>query len=156
LPAGKGEKVPWRRVSGDVRSVSPCGLKRLCWVRVFPARVGPSPASQQMPQAGAFAAVRSAAVSPCLEAWHHETTQFLLFEDAMGLLRAAIEVAGSQQEWAKNNGVDRATLNATLNGRRNLQPKVLQALGLEQVTVYRRLEEGSPSSGQFDEVGNSS
>jgi hypothetical protein len=83
-------------------------------------------------------------------------TQFLLFEDAMGLLRAAIEVAGSQQEWAKNNGVDRATLNATLNGRRNLQPKVLQALGLEQVIVYRRLEEGSPPSGQFDEVGNSS
>ena len=67
-------------------------------------------------------------------------TQFLLFEDAMGLLRTAIEAAGSQQEWAKSNGVDRATLNATLNGRRNLQPKVLQALGLEQVTVYRQLE----------------
>jgi hypothetical protein len=58
----------------------------------------------------------------------------------MDLLRAAIAAAGSQQEWAKSKGVDRATLNATLNGRRNLQPKVLQALGLEQVIVYRRLE----------------
>jgi hypothetical protein len=68
-------------------------------------------------------------------------SQFLFFEDAMGLLRAEITAAGSQLEWAKNKNVDRATLNGALQGRRKLQPKVLKALGLEQVTVYRRLQE---------------
>jgi hypothetical protein len=70
-----------------------------------------------------------------------QESQFLAFEDAMGLLRAEIAASGSQLEWAKNKNVDRATLNGALQGRRKLQPKVLKALGLEQVTVYRRLQE---------------
>jgi hypothetical protein len=70
-----------------------------------------------------------------------QESQFLFFEDAIGLLRAEIAAAGSQLEWAKNKNVDRATLNGALQGRRKLQPKVLKALGLEQVTVYRRLQE---------------
>jgi hypothetical protein len=70
-----------------------------------------------------------------------QESQLLFFEDAMGLLRAEITAAGSQLEWAKNKNVDRATLNGALQGRRRLQPKVLKALGLEQVTVYRRLQE---------------
>jgi hypothetical protein len=70
-----------------------------------------------------------------------QESQFLFFEDAMGLLRAEIAASGSQLEWAKNKNVDRATLNGALQGRRKLQPKVLKALGLEQVTVYRRVQE---------------
>jgi hypothetical protein len=65
--------------------------------------------------------------------------EFLLFEDVLNLLRAEIAATGSQLQWARKKGVDRATLNAALRGRRNLQPKVLKALGLEEVTVYRRL-----------------
>jgi hypothetical protein len=70
-----------------------------------------------------------------------QESQLLFLEDAMGLLRAEIIAAGSQLEWAKNKNVDRATLNGALQGRRKLQPKVLKALGLEQVTVYKRLRE---------------
>jgi hypothetical protein len=66
-------------------------------------------------------------------------SEFLRFEDVVILLRAEIAAAGSQSEWARKHGVDRATLSAALAGRRNLQPRVLEALRLEQVTVYRRL-----------------
>ena len=65
--------------------------------------------------------------------------EFLASEDVMRILHAEIVKAGSQSEWARKHGVDRATLTAALAGRRNLQPRVLEALGLEQVTVYRRL-----------------
>jgi hypothetical protein len=66
-------------------------------------------------------------------------SEFLLFEDVMNLLRNEIAAAGNQTEWARKKRLNRTTLNAILRGRRKLQPKLLKALGLEKITVYRRL-----------------
>jgi hypothetical protein len=68
-----------------------------------------------------------------------ERSDFLVFEDVMKLLHAEIAAAGSQSEWARQKRVNRTVVNTTLSGRRNLQAKVLTALGLEEITVYRRV-----------------
>jgi len=68
-----------------------------------------------------------------------ERAEFLVFEDVMKLLHAEIAAAGSQSEWARQRRVNRSIVNRILSGRRNLQPKVLSALGFEQITVYRRV-----------------
>jgi DNA-binding transcriptional regulator YdaS (Cro superfamily) len=68
-----------------------------------------------------------------------QQSEFLLVEDVLKLLRAEIAAAGSQSEWARIKGVNRPVLNYALRGRRKLQPKILKALGLEKVTVYKRL-----------------
>ena len=57
-------------------------------------------------------------------------------EDVMNLLKSEIAKAGSQQEWAKRNGVSRPIVCRTLRGYRRLQPKVLKALGLKKLDAY--------------------
>jgi hypothetical protein len=60
-------------------------------------------------------------------------------EDVIDLLRAEIAAAGSQSEWARKNRVGRVMLNAALSGHRNMPSDVLEILGLEKVTMYRRV-----------------
>jgi hypothetical protein len=83
--------------------------------------------------------IRTAAHAAILTSIPMERSEFLVFEDVMKLLHAEIAAAGSQSEWARQKRVDRSIVNTTLSGRRNLQPKILTALGLEEITVYRRV-----------------
>lgn len=66
-------------------------------------------------------------------------SEFLLFEDVMNLLRDEIAAAGNQAELARKRRLSRTTLNAVLRGRRKLPANLLKALGLEKITVYKRL-----------------
>ena len=66
-------------------------------------------------------------------------SEFLLRADVIDLLREEIAAVGSQSEWSKKKRIERTTLNAALRGRRSFQPKLLKALGLEKVVVYRRV-----------------
>jgi hypothetical protein len=68
-----------------------------------------------------------------------ERSEFLVFEDVIKLLHSEITAAGSQSQWARQKSVHRTTVNSILSGRRRLQPKILSALGLEEITVYRRV-----------------
>jgi hypothetical protein len=66
-------------------------------------------------------------------------SEFLVLEDVIKLLHSEIAAAGSQSKWARQKRVNRPIVNSILSGRRRLQPKVLSALGLEEITVYRRV-----------------
>jgi hypothetical protein len=55
-------------------------------------------------------------------------------DEAVQLLRAAVEREGNQVAYAKRHGIDRAHLNQILNGKRHLVgPTFLNALGLRIV-----------------------
>jgi hypothetical protein len=66
-------------------------------------------------------------------------SKLLVYEDVMKLLRAEIAGAGSQSKWARKKRVNRSVVNNAVSGRGGLQPKILAALGLEAITVYRRV-----------------
>jgi hypothetical protein len=61
----------------------------------------------------------------------------LAFDDdaVVHLLRAAIEREGSQTAFAKGHGVNRAYINAVLNGQRHLSGRLIKALELRKVYV---------------------
>jgi hypothetical protein len=86
---------------------------------------------QSLTTAAAHAVIHTASIPM-------ERAEFLVFDDVMKLLHAEA-AAGSQSEWAGQKHVNRSIVNSTLSRRRNLQPKVLTALGLEEITVYRRV-----------------
>jgi hypothetical protein len=49
------------------------------------------------------------------------------------LLRAAVEREGNQVAFARHHGLERASLNMILNGKRPVSEKVIKALGLCRV-----------------------
>jgi hypothetical protein len=57
-------------------------------------------------------------------------------EYVIEFLRAEVEKAGTESEWARRTGANRTSLNLTLNGRLGLQKNILDALGLEMVVAY--------------------
>ena len=59
-------------------------------------------------------------------------TQFI------GLLIRACEQAGSQAAWAKAHGVSAAYVSDVVNYRKSPGSKIVEAMGFERVTVYRR------------------
>jgi hypothetical protein len=68
-----------------------------------------------------------------------ERSKFLVLDDVIRLLHSEIAAAGGQSQWARQKSVNRTSVVSILSGRRNLQPKILRALGLEEITVYRRV-----------------
>lgn len=62
--------------------------------------------------------------------------------DALVLLKAAIERAGSQAAFAHNHGIDRSYISLMITGRSPVAQSVIKALGLRRVYI----KEGSPSS----------
>ena len=56
-------------------------------------------------------------------------------KDIVRLLRIEIARVGSQMEWAKQAGIDRATVNKTLCGKKPPSKKLIQALKLRIVVV---------------------
>lgn len=67
-------------------------------------------------------------------------SELLDHDDVLDLLRSEIAKVGSQSEWAKEHRVDRPIVNRILSGQRNIQPKVTDALGLEEVEFFRKRE----------------
>jgi hypothetical protein len=57
-------------------------------------------------------------------------------EDVLELLRSEIVKAGSQAEWAREKGVSRTNVCKILRGHLELQPKILEALGLKKINAY--------------------
>ena len=60
--------------------------------------------------------------------------------DPIRVLRDAVIEAGSQKNWAKANGLSPAYVNDLLQGRREPTSAILEALGLEKIVYYRRLD----------------
>jgi hypothetical protein len=55
--------------------------------------------------------------------------------DALVLLKAAIERAGSQAAFADHHGIDRTYVSMTLTGRCPVPQSIIKALGLRKVYV---------------------
>lgn len=58
-------------------------------------------------------------------------------QEVMDRLRAAVAAAGSQKAYADSIGVSQSYLSDVLVGNRAPGEKILTALGLEAVTMYR-------------------
>jgi DNA-binding transcriptional regulator YdaS (Cro superfamily) len=58
-------------------------------------------------------------------------------QDVVSRLRAAIVEAGGQRAFARRHGFTPAYVNDMLRGRRAVAEKVLDALGIERVTIHR-------------------
>lgn len=58
-------------------------------------------------------------------------------DDVRRLLGEACAAAGSQRQWALARGIEPIRVNLILSGREPPSPRVLEALGLERITVYR-------------------
>jgi DNA-binding transcriptional regulator YdaS (Cro superfamily) len=56
--------------------------------------------------------------------------------EVIGRLRKAVELAGSQSEFARLTGAIRADVNSVLNGRRRPGPEIYKALELPRVVRY--------------------
>jgi hypothetical protein len=80
-------------------------------------------------------------------------TKHLLDEnDVLRRLHEVVDRAGGQSAWARWSGVDRATVNQVLRGKRPLPPTIIQALKLKKVVAYKRKQNrsGMQAKGGFD------
>lgn len=64
----------------------------------------------------------------------------LTLEDVLDILRAGIKTHGTQANYADFLGITQGYINDMLKRKRDPGPKVLDALGLEKVVVYREKE----------------
>lgn len=58
-------------------------------------------------------------------------------QDVLDRLRAAVQAAGSQRAYAEQIGVSQTYLSDVLTGNRAPGEKILNALSLEAVVMYR-------------------
>jgi len=65
----------------------------------------------------------------------------MTLDQVLALLRRECEKAGSQDAWARSNGVTGAYVSDVLNRRREPGDGILRPLGLEKTTVYRRIRQ---------------
>ncbi len=61
----------------------------------------------------------------------------MTIDRVLSLLRRALSRAGTERKLAVELGVSQTTINLVLNGKREPEPKLLAALGLERVVTYR-------------------
>ena len=62
-------------------------------------------------------------------------------KDVVRLFRSEVNRAGSQQEWAKKNGVAPSSISMVLSGVRPPNKKIVSALKLRRVVVFERVDE---------------
>lgn len=62
--------------------------------------------------------------------------------DVRAILAAECQKAGMQQTWARQKKISAAHVNEVLHGRKAPASKILSALGMERVTLYRRVNGG--------------
>jgi hypothetical protein len=58
-------------------------------------------------------------------------------DDVLARLRSACQAAGSQRQWALANDIEPVRVSLILSRREQPSQRVLEALGLQRVTVYR-------------------
>jgi hypothetical protein len=58
-------------------------------------------------------------------------------EDVRAMLRTAVEAAGSQIAWARAHRLSGVYVSDVLHGRREPAGKILAALGMEKIVMYR-------------------
>lgn len=58
-------------------------------------------------------------------------------QDVLNRLREACNAVGGQAAYAKLHDVSAAYVNDVLHGRRQLAGKILEALGLERISMFR-------------------
>ncbi len=58
-------------------------------------------------------------------------------DELLGRLRLACEEAGSQRQWALARGIDPIRVTQALVRREAPAPAILEALGVERLTIYR-------------------
>jgi hypothetical protein len=61
-------------------------------------------------------------------------------KDVVRLLRSEVNRAGSQKEWAKENGVTPSSISMVLSGVRPPTKKIISALKLRRVVVFERVD----------------
>jgi DNA-binding phage protein len=64
-----------------------------------------------------------------------QNTRSLSGDEVIQLLRAEIELAGGQAEWARIKGINRPVLNGVLKGHRSIPPSIVTALTLRTALV---------------------
>ena len=62
-------------------------------------------------------------------------------KDVIRLLRSEVSRAGSQKEWAKENGVTPSSVSMVLSGVRPPNKKMISALKLRRVVVFERVHD---------------
>jgi hypothetical protein len=63
----------------------------------------------------------------------------MTIEDVKDMLREACLKAGSQAIWAQQHGVSASYVSDVIQGRREPGDKVLKALGLDRIIIYKRV-----------------
>lgn len=63
--------------------------------------------------------------------------KYLTIENVIDRLRREIEAAGSQRQFAQKIGVSAAYLNDVMNRKREPGDKILKAINLQKVIVYK-------------------
>jgi len=66
---------------------------------------------------------------------------FLDAEEVRDILRREVRRSGSQLAWAKEFGVERSNVNATLSGKRAPSGLLLKALGIEKMIAYKWIDD---------------
>lgn len=69
-------------------------------------------------------------------------------EDVRGILREAFKEAGNASIWAWENGYSKAYVSYVVNGRKRPSKRMLDDLGLKEISMYAKMEEDNVSSGQ--------
>jgi DNA-binding phage protein len=58
-------------------------------------------------------------------------------KDVIRVLDAEVKRAGGQAAWSRQTGIDRTEVNKVLNGQRPPSKKMINALKLQRVYVFR-------------------
>ena len=61
-------------------------------------------------------------------------------DEVRNLLRRVCQTAGSAAAWAKDHDLSPAYVSDTINKRRDPGPAILEALGIEAKTEYRKAQ----------------
>jgi len=67
-------------------------------------------------------------------------TKTLTPDEALQLIRAHIDAAGSRKEIAQQHGLSMSTVNKVYVGTRSAPTSLLESLGLQRVTTYTKTE----------------
>jgi hypothetical protein len=59
--------------------------------------------------------------------------------EVRALLAAAVASAGGQRRFAEQHGFTAGYINDVLRGNRNLSDRILRAIGVERIVVYRAI-----------------
>lgn len=65
----------------------------------------------------------------------------MVTDEVVTLLRKKCAASGSAKRWAEENKVSESYVSDVLRGRREPAASILDALGLERITTYRKVRD---------------